>query len=168
MKILFFLILTGCAFGEEAGKLQFKINIEDTESSNYSSQLKAALTSLLNDNKQIADKFHKMEDPPPSEARGRYSGEPIVQAIVLAESENVNFSEAGGEKDFEKTIALYYRFDEGVHRGSQSHSGFFAIFVIEGKLNFEVLHGEKLKVKKSEVFATFKGFERSIAFPATD
>jgi len=165
MKILYFLLLTEFSLAEEGESPQFKIAYEDAEFSNYSTQLRSGLGELLKKNPKIAEKFREMENAPVDDSRGRYSGEPTVQVLVLAASENVDFQKDSGDRVFEKTIALYYRFDEGMHRGSQSHSGFFAIFVVEGKLAFEIFNDDQLKIKNSEVVATFRGFKRSIDFP---
>ena len=108
------------------------------------------------------------EAPPPEDARGRYSGEPIIVPIVISEEEHVDFRDSGGKAGFEKVIALYYRFDEGFHRGRQTASGFFARFTVTGDLTYRHVENDDFDLSASSVVAKFEGFSRTLVAPRSD
>lgn len=160
MKIIFFLIMSGCVFAGEIKSI--KLNYKAGGSDDYAIQIQAQFKKLLDSDPDLAQKFHKFEAPPAEDARGRYSGESTIQVLTVSESEHVDFRESGGAKKFEKTIALYYRFDEGMHRGRESRSGFFALFVVNGVLSYRHRNGDDFELADAKVVANFKGFSRTL------
>ncbi len=155
------------AAGEEIKSIQLDYNKANLV--NYSHQIQAAFKKLVDSDANLTKMFHELEKSPAKEFAGKYSGEPSIQAIVLNESENVNFREEGGTTSFEKRIALYYRFDEGMHRGKETRSEFFALFDVRGTLTYRRLDNDEFEVNESKVSAIFKGFSRTlIATEPTD
>jgi len=148
-----------------ATPITLKLNYEEGENDNYPKQIQAAFVKLLASNKALAKEFSKFESPPPEDSRGRYSGNPTIQILTLAESEHVDFRDSASSSQFGKTIALYFRFDEGVHRGSEFHSGFFALFEVKGELSYRHVKGDEFELQCSKVVATFKGFRRTLTAP---
>jgi hypothetical protein len=158
-------ILAPClALGGELKTLE--LTYKEGKAADYAAQVEAGFKKLLVSDSKLAAEFKKFESPPPEDARGRYSGDPKVQVLTLAESEDVDFRDSGGSSQFGKTIALYFRFDEGVHRGSEFHSGFFALFEIKGDLTYRHVKGDDFELSDSKVVATFKGFSRTLSAPA--
>lgn len=166
MKILFLILLSSSILVAEP--LTLKLDYNENEEGNYSKQIQSAFTKLLVSNSNLAKEFTKFEAPPPEDARGRYSGEPTIRAIVISEDEHVNFRDSGGTKVFKKMIALYYRFDEGMHRGRETSSGFFAIFTVNGNLTYLHLKNDEFKLTKANVVAQFNGFNRTLTAPKPD
>lgn len=167
MKTITFLASSFCLFlfasGEEIKSIQLDYN--KANSVGYVHQIQAAFKQLVDSDANLAKMFHEFENPPATGISGKYSGEPSIQAIVLKESENVNFRESGGTSSFEKRIALYYRFDDGMHRGKETRSGFFALFDVRGTLAYRRLDNDEFEVKESKVSAIFKGFSRTLIAP---
>lgn len=143
------------------------LNLEykEGEDADYSTQIQTKFKKLLDSDATLAKEFERFEAPPPKEFRGRYSGEPTTQVLTLCESEHVDFRDSGGTKEFEIVIALYCRFDEGVHRGRQTCSGFFALFTVTGNLSYRHLDNDEFVLAKSQVVAKFQGFSRTLAAP---
>lgn len=159
------LLLAPClALGDEIKTLE--LTYKEGKAADYAVQVEAGFKKLLDSDSKLAAEFKKFESPPPENVRGRYSGDPKVQVLTLAESEHVDFRASGGSSRFGKTIALYFRFDEGMHRGAESHSGFFALFEIKGNLTYRHVNGDDFELSNSKVIATFKGLSRTLTAPA--
>lgn len=163
MKLLHLFILPNIIVAAEPATL--KLDYKEDKESDYPAQIQAAFTKLLASNAALAKEFSKFEAPPLNEARGRYSGTPKIQSLVISESEHVNFATAGGKKEFEKTITLYYRFDEGEHRGRSTSSGFFATFAVTGTLTYRRLANDEFDLTNAAVGARFMGFSRKLESP---
>ena len=164
MKTLNLLLLSGYAIAAEPRTLtlQYKAG----ENDDYPAQIQSAFTKLLIADRSLAADFAMMEDAPqPSEA-GRYQASPIIVPIVISEGEHVDLGAAGGRKEFEKKIALYYRFEQGMHRGRETHSGFFALFTVSGKLTYGDSADSASELIESAVTATFQGFSRTLKAPS--
>lgn len=142
-----------------------KLEYKEGEAVDYPAQIQAKFKQLLESDPSLAKEFEGFEAPPPKDAGGRYSGEPTIQVLTLSKSEQVDFRNSGGAKEFEMTIALYYRFDEGRHKGSQTRSGFFAIFAVTGNISYRHLDNDKFELTKSQVDAKFQGFSRALKAP---
>jgi hypothetical protein len=163
MRALILSLAPSLALGGELKTLE--LTYKEGKAANYAAQVEAGFKKLLDSDSKLAAEFKKFESPPPENARGRYSGEPKVQVLTLAESEHVDLRDSGGSSEFEKTIALYSRFEEGMHRGSEVHSGFFALFEIKGELSYRHVKGDDFELSDSKVVATFKGFSRTLTSP---
>lgn len=163
MKSLLLLLAPCCLFADEPRT--FNLNYEEGESADYPSQIQTQFKKLLDSDKSLAKEFEKFEAPPPENARGRYINEPTIQVIKLRESEHVDFGDSGGTKEFEMTIALYYQFSQGFHRGRATSSGFFALFNIVGNLSYRHLDNDEFELTKSLVNAKFEGFTRNLVGP---
>jgi hypothetical protein len=164
MKPLLVLII----FGSVAAAVEpptLKLDYKEGEDVDYAAQIQVAFTKLLGSDSALAKEFTKFEAPPPEYARGRYYGEPTILPIVVREEEHVNFRDSGGKKEFKKTIALYYRFTEGMHRGRQTSSGFFAVFEVTGDLSYRHLENDAFAISTSNVIARFQGFSRTLIAP---
>ena len=163
MKALLLFLMPGCIFAAEPRT--FKLDYKEGEKVDYSPQIQAKFKQLVSSDPALAKEFEQYEAPPPKNAQGRYDGVPAIQVITLSQSENVDFRDSGGTKEFEIEIALYYRFDEGVHRGRQTSSGFFAHFTVTGNLTYRHLDNDEFELAKSQVAAKFQGFSRTLAAP---
>lgn len=166
MKAFLILLAPCCVFADEPRILTLAYT--EGNEADYPLQIQTKFKQLLDSDKKLAEDFGKFEAPPPANARGRYGDEPTIQVIYLSESEHVDFSDDGGVKDFNMTIALYYRFSQGLHRGRQTSSGFFALFDLTGKLSYRHLDNDEFELAKSQVTAEFKGFSRSLAGPGPE
>ncbi|MBK1884243.1 hypothetical protein JIN85_17620 [Luteolibacter pohnpeiensis] len=164
MRTPILLLLPSFALGGELKTLE--LTYKEGTDANYAAQVEAGFKKLLDSDSKLAAEFKKFEFAPPENTRGRYSGEPKVQVLTLAESEHVDFRDSGGSSQFGKTIALYFRFDDGMHRGSEFHSGFFALFEINGDLSYRHVKDDGFELSDSKVVATFKGFSRTLTAPA--
>lgn len=164
MRALILLLAPCLAQGGEPKTLE--LTYKEGKAADYAAQVEAGFKKLLFSDSKLAAEFEKFESPPPQNARGRYSGNPKVQVLTLAESEHDDFRDRGGSSQFGKTIALYFRFDEGVHRGSEFHSGFFALFEVKGELSYRHVKGDDFDLSDSKVVATFIGFRRILVAPA--
>jgi len=156
------MFLPVCVLAGELPTLELKY--KEGENIDYSDQIKVEFTKLLSKDHALAADFSVFEDAPPPSV-GRYSGDPIIQSMVIAESEDVDFRDSGGTKVFAKTIALYYRYDQGHHRGRNTSSGFFAVFVVSGKLTYRSEKNEEDELTKAVVVAKFRGFSRTLSAP---
>jgi len=163
MKALLLLLAPGCIFASEPRTLN--LDYKAGVSADYSTQIQTKFKKLLDSDRTLAKEFKRFEAPPPENARGRYSGDPTIQVLTLSESEHVDFRDSGGVKEFDMRIALYYRFDEGMHRGRQTSSGFFATFRVTGNLSYRRLDNDEFKLTKSKVYAKFQGFSRELTTP---
>lgn len=163
MKALLLFLVPSCIYAAEPRTL--KLEYKEGEKVDYSPQIQAKFKQLVSSDPSLAKEFEKFEAPPPENARGRYDGDPTIQVLTLSQSENVDFRDSGGTKEFEIEIALYYRFDEGVHRGRQTSSGFFAHFTVTGNLTYRHLDNDEFELAKSQVAAKFQGFSRTLAAP---
>ncbi len=163
MRTLILLLAPCLALGSEPKTLE--LTFKEGKAADYAAQVEAGFTKLLVSDTKLAAEFKKFESPPPENAQGRYSGGPMIQALTLAESEDVDFRDTGGSSQFGKTIALYFRFDEGMRRGMEFHSGFFALFEIKGDLTYRHVKDD-FELSDSKVVATFKGFSRTLTAPA--
>jgi hypothetical protein len=167
MKALLALTLSG-SLAAAAETLILKLNYKEGEEADYAAQIQTAFTKQLASDSTLAKEFTKFEAPPPEEARGRYSGEPTIVPIMVSEEEHVDFRDSGGKAGFEKVIALYYRFDEGFHRGRQTGSGFFALFTVTGNLSYRHVKNDDFDLSGSSVVAKFQGFSRTLVAPQPD
>lgn len=167
MKALLVLILSG-SLAAAAEPPILKLNYKEGKEANYAAQIETAFTKLLASDSTLAKEFAKFEAPPPEDARGRYSGEPTIVPIMLSEEEHVDFRDSGGKAGFEKVIALYYRFDEGFHRGRQTACGFFALFTVTGDLSYRHVKNDDFDLSASSVVAKFQGFSRTLVAPQPD
>lgn len=170
MNTIAFLASSFCLLLSAAGQEIKPIHLDynKANSVSYAHQIQSAFKQIIDSDTNLAKKFHELEGRPVAGSDGKYSGEPSIQAITLEESESVNFRDEGGTSTFEKRIALYYRFDEGMHRGKKTRSGFFAIFEVKGTLTYSPLVNDKFEVKEADVSATFKGFSRTIVAQASN
>ncbi len=166
MKALLLFLVPSCIFAAEPRTLT--LEYKEGEKVDYSPQIQAKFKQLVSSDPALAKEFEKFEAPPPENAQGRYDGDPTIQVLTLSQSENVDFRDSGGTKEFEIEIALYYRFDEGVHRGRQTSSGFFAHFTLTGNLTYRHLDNDEFELAKSQVSAKFQGFSRTLAAPKPD
>lgn len=164
MKALLLLIISG-SLAAAAEHPILKFNYKEGKEADYAAQIQTAFTKLLASDPTLAKEFTKFEAPPPEDARGRYSGEPTILPITISEEEHVDFRDSGGKAGFEMVIALYYRFDEGFHRGRQTTSGFFALFTVTGELSYRHLKNDDFELSASSVVAKFKGFSRTLVAP---
>jgi hypothetical protein len=164
MRALILLLSPSLALG--GGPKTLELSYKEGKDVDYAVQVEACFKKLLVSDSKLSAEFKKFESPPQENARGRYSGDPKVQVLTVAESEVVDFRDSGGSSQFGKTIALYFRFDEGVHRGSEFHSGFFALFEIKGDLTYRHVKGEDFELSESKVVATFNGFSHTLTAPA--
>jgi hypothetical protein len=164
MKTLSLLLLSGYAIAAEPRTLtlQYKAG----ENDDYPAQIQSAFTKLLIEDRTLAADFSMMEDAPQPSAAGRYQASPIIVPIVISEGEHIDFGAAGGRKEFEKKIALYYRFEQGMHRGRETHSGFFALFTVSGKLTYGDSADSASDLTQSVVTAAFQGFSRTLKAPS--
>ena len=167
MKALLLLIISG-SLAAAAEPPILKLNYKEGKEADYAAQIQTAFTKLLASDPTLAKEFTKFEAPPSEDARGRYSGEPTILPITISEEEHVDFRDSGGKAEFEKVIALYYRFDEGMHRGRQTASGFFALFTVRGELSYRHVKDDNFDLSASIVVATFKGFSRTLVAPEPD
>jgi hypothetical protein len=167
MKALLALILSG-SLAAAAEPLILKLNYKEGEEADYAAQIQTAFTKQLASDSTLAKEFTNFEAPPPEEARGRYSGEPTIVPIMVSEEEHVDFRDSGGKAGFEKVIALYYRFDQGFHRGRHTASGFFALFTITGDLSYRHVENDAFDLSASRIVAKFQGFSRTLAAPQPD
>lgn len=164
MRALILFLVPCLALGGDLKTLE--LSYKEGKAEDYAAQVEAGFNRLMVSDSKVAAEFEKFESPPPENARGRYHGDPKVQVLTLAESEHVDFGESGGSGQFGKAIAIYFRFDEGVHRGSEFHSGFFALFEVKGELSYRHVKGDDFELSSSKVVATFKGFSRTLTAPA--
>jgi hypothetical protein len=165
MKTLFFsLLLIGKLL---AAPHMLELKFIEGEETDYSAQIQEAFTKLLASDEALAKEFAGFEAAPPEDERGRYSGEPVVQHIIIGEEESADFKDTGGTKDFTKTVALYYRFDEGFHRGQGTRNGFFAVFAITGKLTFANRGDDDFQLSGAKVTAEFQDFSRTLTAPGS-
>lgn len=141
------------------------LDYKEGKEADYAAQIQTKFKKLLESDPVLAKEFKTFEAPPPEEAQGRYSGEARVQAITLDQSEYREFRGQGGTTEFEQTIALYYRFDQGVHRGEETLSGFFARFKVTGTLSYHHVDNEDFKLANATVKAQFEGFSRNLVAP---
>jgi hypothetical protein len=161
MKILFAsLLLAGNLL---AAPLALELNY--SEDGDYPDQIQEAFAKLLASDERLAKEFAGFEAAPPEDERGRYSGEPVVQHIIIGAEESADFKGTGGTRDFTKTVALYYRFDEGFHRGQGTRNGLFAVFAITGKLTFANRGDDDFQLSGAKVTAAFQGFSRTLTAP---
>ena len=167
MKTLLTLMISG-SLAVAAEPLILKLDYKAGELEDYAAQIQSAFTKLLASDSNLSKEFTKFEAPPPEDARGRYSGEPAIVPIVISEEEHVDFRESDGKAGFEKVIALYYRFDEGIHRGSRTASGFFARFTVTGDLSYRHAANDDFDLTESNVVAKFEGFSRTLVAPRPD
>ena len=167
MKTLLTLMISG-SLAVAAEPLILKLDYKEGKNDDYAAQIQSAFTKLLASDSTLSKEFTKFEAPPPENARGRYSGEPTIVPIVISEEENVDFRESGGKAGFEKVIALYYRFDEGFHRGSGTASGFFARFTVTGDLSYRHVANDDFDLTASSVVASFEGFSRTLVAPSPE
>jgi hypothetical protein len=165
MKTLISFILTS-SIALAIDPLSF--NFDYNEEANYASMIQTAFTKQLTSDASLSKEFSKFESPPPKEARGRYYEDPTISSIVVSEEEHVDIKDISGMREFKKTIALYYRFDNGMHRGKVTNSGFFALFVVTGKYSYSNLANNDIKILKSSAVAEFKGFSRTLVAPEPD
>jgi hypothetical protein len=142
--------------------LQYKAGEKD----DYPEQIQSAFTKLLATDRNLAADFAMMEDAPQPSAAGRYQASPIIAPIVISERKHVDFVTTGGHEVFEKKVALYYRFEQGMHRGRETYSGFFALFTVSGKLTYRNSADRASELTESVVVATFQGFSRTIKAPS--
>jgi hypothetical protein len=170
MKTITFLASSFCFFLSAAGQEIKSIHLDynKANSVSYAHQIQSAFKQIIDSDSNLAKMFYELEGRPVAGLDGKYSGEPSIQALTLEESESVNFREEGGTSSFEKRIALYYRFDEGMHRGKKTRSGFFALFDVKGTLTYSHLANDEFVVKDSDVSATFKGFSRTLVAHASN
>ena len=167
MKTLLTLMVSGgLAFAAEP--LTMKLDYKEGKEDDYAAQIQSAFTKLLASDSTLSKEFTKFEAPPLKDARGRYSGEPTIMPILISEEEHVDFRESGGKAGFEKVIALYYRFDEGFHRGSGTASGFFARFTVTGDLSYRHVANDDFDLTASSVVAKFDGFSRTLVAPSPE
>jgi hypothetical protein len=167
MKTLLSLMISG-SLAVAAEPLTMKLDYKEGKEDDYAAQIQSDFTKLLTSDSALSKEFAKFEAPPPEDARGRYSGEPKIVPIVISEEEHVDFRDSGGKAGFEKVIALYYRFDEGVHRGRQTASGFFALFTVMGDLSYRHVENDDFDLSASSVIAKFQGFSRTLSAPQPD
>lgn len=143
-----------------AEPLTLKLEYKEAGEENYPEQIQEAFTKLLAKDTALAKEFTQFEAPPDS---GRYYGVPTIIPIVISEEEHVNFRDTGGEREFQKTIAFYYRFAEGQHHGIATSSGFFALFTVTGKLTYRQLANNDFDLSRATVLAKFQGFSRTLS-----
>ena len=143
--------------GTEPVTLELKY--EDSQKADYAKQLEEEFGKRLKADAALAKEFAAFERASDS---GRYSGVPEVAAIEISCEEDVDFRDGGGRRDFQRKIALYYRFDEGVHKGVFTHSGFFALFLVTGKVTYAHRKGDDFDLTNAVVVATFQGFSRTL------
>ena len=161
MKALLALLISS-SLAAAAEPLFLKLDYKEGVDNNYAAQIQTAFTKLLATDSTLSKQYAKFEAPPSENARGRYSGEPTVLPIQISEeSHAITHSDGVTKAEFREVIAFYYRFDDGMHRGSETRSGFFALFTVVGELSL----GDGNEVLKSNVVATFQGFSRNLVAP---
>ena len=166
MKSILLFLLTVSIL--KSAPLTLTLKYDESEKVNYALQIQTQFTKLLSTNASLAKKFTRFESPPPEYARGRYDGVPIIRTIVISKKEHVNFNNAGGTKELEQVIAFYYRFDEGMHRGRATSSGFFALFAVKGKMKYKHIVNDNFDLIDSLVTAKFLGFSRTLKAPSPE
>lgn len=160
MKPLLLLLLTSLTLVAEP--IILTLEHKDYQTDDYASQIEAAFAKVLAADVNLTREFVSYESPPEEEASGRYSSDPVVAPILLSESEEVEFRGDGGTRNFERTIALYYRFDEGMRRGVFTRSGFFALFTVKGELTYLNSGDDNFELDGATVTAEFERFSREL------
>lgn len=163
MKSLLLFFFFPCVLFAEP--LTLKLEYENDESSDYSAQIMEAFGKLLLEDEALAKEFAMFEMAPEEEKRGSYLADPTVTPLLLSKSQ----SQEDGAKEqtygFTRTVALYYRFDDGVTGGMYARSGFFALFSVTGKEVFRNTEGNTFERSSATVTAEFHGFSRGVNGP---
>ena len=146
------------AFGEP---LEFALEPNDDHNAEYGTQLLEKFNALLKSDMDLKARFEAFEVPPKERAGGRYlgfSGRPLL----LHQSEDVDFRDDGGRRDYTRTVVLYYSFAEGFHKGMQEASGVFAVFHLVGHQSYDHGGDGEFKLAKHSVTAKFDGFHKTL------
>jgi|GEM_PF-5455784 len=141
-----------------------KGNSELTRNGDYTKQIVTKFGKLLLSDKELKAEFDQIETDavgPKDERSGKYMGVG-VNPFILHMSENVDFGEKVGTRDFTQLVVLNYFFTEGFHKGMEISKGVFALFRVTGSEHYQDFSDDSSKLLSQTVTAKFIGFSKTL------
>jgi len=85
-----------------------------------------------------------------------------ASTLRLHQSEQVDFGQDLGKRNYKQTVVIYYSFAEGFRKGMESTSGVFAVFELTGNQSYKNPGNDNYKLLKHSIKATFQGFRKTL------
>jgi len=158
-SLLLLLLASSMAFGKPP---EIVLEPDPGDSPDYGEQLMRKFNELLEKDEDLKKQFAVFEGPPKERAAGRYLGY-SARPLLLHQYREAEFRDAGGTRDYEQTLVLYYTFGEGFHRGMEEVAGVFAVFKLEGHQTYVHKADDSFELVKHTVSVRFTGFRKSLS-----